>query len=65
LTSVLQRLVEASHTIFTIEHNLDVLKSVDGLIELGPEGGAAGGERIAEGTPVLSLFFFHFGVFGH
>jgi excinuclease ABC subunit A len=42
-----------------------VLKSVDWLIDLGPEGGAAGGELIAEGTPELSLFFSYFGMFGH
>lgn len=51
LVEVLQRLVDAGNTIVVIEHNLDVLKSVDHLIDLGPEGGDAGGEIIAAGTP--------------
>ena len=51
LISVLQRLVDAGNTVVTIEHNLDVIKSADWVIDLGPEGGAAGGELIAEGTP--------------
>jgi excinuclease ABC subunit A len=51
LIAVLQRLVEAGNTVVTIEHNLDVIKCADWVIDLGPEGGAAGGELIAEGTP--------------
>ena len=51
LIAVLQRLVDAGNTVVTIEHNLDVIKSADWVIDLGPEGGAAGGELVAEGTP--------------
>jgi excinuclease ABC subunit A len=51
LLSVLQRLVDTGNTIVVIEHNLDVIKSADWLIDLGPEGGDAGGQVIAEGTP--------------
>jgi len=48
---VLQRLVDAGNTVIVIEHNLDVIKSADWIIDLGPEGGSGGGEIIAEGTP--------------
>ncbi len=51
LLAVLQRLVDAGNTIVVIEHNLDVIKSADWLIDLGPEGGDAGGRVIAQGTP--------------
>ena len=51
LIQVLQRLADAGNTVIVIEHNLDVIKSADWLIDLGPEGGDAGGEIIAEGTP--------------
>jgi excinuclease ABC subunit A len=51
LLEVLQRLVDAGNTVLVIEHNLDVIKCADWLIDLGPEGGDAGGELIAEGTP--------------
>ncbi len=51
LLGVLGRLVEAGNTVLVIEHNLDVIKSADHLIDLGPEGGEAGGEVIATGTP--------------
>ena len=51
LIQVLQRLADAGNTVIVIEHNLDVIKSADWLIDLGPEGGDAGGELIAEGTP--------------
>lgn len=51
LLDVLQRLVDAGNTIVVIEHNLDVIKSADWIIDLGPEGGDAGGRIIAEGTP--------------
>ena len=51
LIRVLNRLVDNGNTVYIIEHNLDVIKSCDYLIDLGPEGGAAGGELLAEGTP--------------
>ncbi|WP_027338986.1 excinuclease ABC subunit UvrA [Halonatronum saccharophilum] len=51
LLQVLQRLKEGGNTILVIEHNLDVIKSADYLIDLGPEGGVNGGEVIATGTP--------------
>ena len=51
LLGVLTRLVEAGNTVVVIEHNLDVIKSADWLIDLGPEGGSGGGRVIAEGTP--------------
>jgi excinuclease ABC subunit A len=51
LIKVLNRLVDNGNTVFIIEHNLDVIKSCDQLIDLGPEGGAAGGELLAKGTP--------------
>ena len=51
LLGVLMRLVESGNTVLVIEHNLDVVKSADWLIDLGPEGGDAGGRVIAEGTP--------------
>jgi excinuclease ABC subunit A len=47
----LQRLVEAGHTVLVIEHNMDVVKTADWVIDLGPEGGAAGGEVVAAGPP--------------
>jgi excinuclease ABC subunit A len=51
LLGVLQRLADGGNTILVIEHNLDVIKSADWVIDLGPEGGSGGGEIIAEGTP--------------
>lgn len=51
LLNVLQQLVEQGNTVIVIEHNLDVLKSVDYLFDMGPEGGKSGGLIIAEGTP--------------
>jgi excinuclease ABC subunit A len=51
LLEVLQRLVDAGNTVLVIEHNLDVIKQADWLVDLGPEGGEAGGEVIAVGTP--------------
>jgi excinuclease ABC subunit A len=51
LLEVLQRLVEGGNTVVVIEHNLDVVKTADYLIDLGPEGGDRGGEVIATGTP--------------
>ena len=51
LLEVLQRLVDQGNTVVVIEHNLDVVKSADWLVDLGPEGGAGGGALVAEGTP--------------
>src|SRR5438094_2611561 len=51
LLEVLQRLVDSGNTVLVIEHNLDVIKQADWIVDLGPEGGEAGGEVIAEGTP--------------
>src|SRR2546425_7555294 len=51
LLHVLQRLVDAGNSIVVIEHNLDVIKSTDWIIDLGPEGGDAGSQVIAQGTP--------------
>jgi len=51
LLEVLHRLVEAGNTVVVIEHNLDVIKTADWIIDMGPEGGDGGGEIIATGTP--------------
>jgi len=51
LLEVLGRLVDTGNTVVVIEHNLDVIKSADWVIDLGPEGGAAGGDLVAAGTP--------------
>jgi excinuclease ABC subunit A len=51
LIKVLDRLVNKGNTVYIIEHNLDVIKSCDYIIDLGPEGGEAGGQVIAQGTP--------------
>lgn len=51
LLGVLEKIVEQGNTVVVIEHNLDVLKSVDWLIDMGPEGGIGGGQIIAQGTP--------------
>ncbi|MGH2794872.1 MAG: ATP-binding cassette domain-containing protein, partial [Actinomycetota bacterium] len=51
LLGVLQRLVDAGNTVIVIEHNLDVVKQADWIIDLGPEGGNLGGEIVAQGTP--------------
>jgi excinuclease ABC subunit A len=51
LLLVLQRLVDAGNSVIVVEHNLDVVKSADWVIDLGPEGGAEGGQLLAEGTP--------------
>ena len=51
LLGVLQRLVDGGNTVLVIEHNLDVIKSADWIIDLGPEGGEEGGRIVAEGSP--------------
>jgi excinuclease ABC subunit A len=51
LLVVLQRLVDAGNTVLVIEHNLDVIKSADHIIDLGPEGGVRGGTIVISGTP--------------
>lgn len=51
LLNLLHRLVDAGNTVLVIEHNLDVIKTADYIIDLGPEGGDRGGEIVAEGTP--------------
>ena len=48
---MLQRLVEGENTVVIIEHNLDVIKMADHVIDLGPEGGSRGGHLVAAGTP--------------
>ncbi|MDZ4058628.1 MAG: excinuclease ABC subunit UvrA, partial [Bacteroidales bacterium] len=51
LLNVLQTITDQGNTVLVIEHNLDVLRSADYIFDLGPEGGARGGQIIAEGTP--------------
>jgi len=51
LNQVLTRLVDKGNTVVVIEHNLDVIKIADHIIDMGPEGGDAGGQIVAEGTP--------------
>jgi excinuclease ABC subunit A len=51
LLEVLHRLTDLGNTIVIIEHNLDVIRSADWLIDLGPEGGEEGGRMVAQGTP--------------
>ena len=51
LLGILQQLVEGGNTMIIIEHNLDVIKSADWIIDMGPEGGQGGGTVVAEGTP--------------
>ena len=65
LLDVLNRLVNAGNTAIVIEHNLDVIKTADWVIDLGPEGGEDGGDLIACGTPedVVSVTASHTGRF--
>jgi excinuclease ABC subunit A len=51
LLQVLQRLCDGGNTVLVIEHNLDVIRNADYLIDLGPEGGSGGGTVVATGTP--------------
>ena len=51
LLEVLHKLVDQGNTVIVIEHNLDVIKTADHIIDIGPEGGHKGGQVIAEGTP--------------
>ena len=51
MVDILQRLVDTGNTIVVIEHNLDLIKTADYIIDLGPEGGDNGGEIVATGTP--------------
>ncbi len=51
LMNSFNRLISQGHTVIIIEHNMDVIKSADHIIDLGPEGGAAGGSIVATGTP--------------
>ena len=51
LLQVLQKLTDAGNTVVVIEHNLDVIKQADHIIDLGPDGGDRGGEIVVQGTP--------------
>ena len=51
LLEVLQKLVDKGNTVLVIEHNLDVIKTMDHIIDIGPEGGAKGGQVVCTGTP--------------
>jgi len=65
LLDVLGRLVDKGNTVVVIEHNLDVIKTADHIIDMGPEGGDGGGEIVAQGTPekIITSQRSHTGVF--
>ena len=65
LLAMLQKLVNSGNTVVVVEHNLDVIKTADWIIDLGPEGGAAGGQIVAEGRPeqVAKITASHTGQF--
>ena len=65
LLEVLQRLVDSGNTVLVIEHNLDVIKSADRIVDLGPDGGDRGGTIVAAGTPeeVAQVAGSHTGAF--
>jgi excinuclease ABC subunit A len=65
LLDVLQRLVEAGNSVVVIEHNLDVIKTADQIVDMGPEGGEEGGRLMAAGTPeeVAAVDGSHTGAF--
>ena len=65
LLTILQKLVNSSNTVVVVEHNLDVIKTADWIIDLGPEGGSAGGQIVAEGRPeqVAKVEASHIGKF--
>jgi excinuclease ABC subunit A len=51
LLNVLQKLVEKGNTVLVIEHNMDIIKVADYIVDMGPEGGSGGGSIVAKGTP--------------
>ena len=51
LVTILHRLVDRGNTVIVIEHNLEIVKNADQVIDMGPEGGAGGGKLVAQGTP--------------
>jgi excinuclease ABC subunit A len=65
LLAMLQKLVNSGNTVVVVEHNLDIIKCADWIIDLGPEGGAAGGQIVAEGRPeqVAKVAVSHTGQF--
>jgi len=52
LLAIMDRLVDGGNSVIVIEHNLDVIRNADWIIDLGPEGGSKGGEVVFEGTPM-------------